>query len=233
MPDLTLQAVDARQQKLMENAGRAFEQGNLDYVLTATAQVLAAVPACLPVRRLQRAAQKKRFSKSGGWMGKALSGLTALPFSLGGNRRAPAETLAQAEKILARDPYSISGLQLLAEAAQAQDWPETAAFALEAIREIETANRANLLALGEAWLAANNPAAALQVADEMLRTNPVDGDAQNLMRKASIARTTRQGRWEGAGNYREKLKDEGQSAALEKAARVSAPPPVTVADNAP
>jgi hypothetical protein len=33
------------------------------------------------------------------------------------------------------------------------------------------------------------------VADEMLRTNPVDGDAQNLMRKASIARTTRQGRW--------------------------------------
>ncbi|MFM1852344.1 MAG: hypothetical protein RIS54_2028 [Verrucomicrobiota bacterium] len=117
MPDLSLQAVDARQQKLMENAGRAFELGNLGYVLTATAQVLAAVPACLPVRRLQRAAQKKRFSKSGGWMGKALSGLTALPFSLGGNRRAPAETLAQAEKILARDPYSISGLQLLAEAA--------------------------------------------------------------------------------------------------------------------
>lgn len=207
MPDLTLHALDARQQKLVENAGRAFAQGQLDYVLTATSEVLAVVPACLPVRRLQRAAQKQRFSRAGGWMGKALSGLTALPFSLGGNRRSPAETLVQAEKILTKDPYSIAGLQLLVEAAQAQDWPETAAFAFEAIREIEPTNRANLLALGEAWIAANNPGAALQVADEMLRANPVNGDAQNLMRKASIAHTTRQGHWEGSGNWRETPKD--------------------------
>lgn len=221
MPDQTLKSLDARQQKLIDNASRAFEQGNVDYVLTACAQVLAAVPGCLPVRKLQRAALKQKFSRSGGWVGKALSGLTALPFSLGASRKTPAEMLVQAERIMAKDPYSITGLQLLAEAALAHDWPETAAFAHEAIREIEPGNRDNLIALGEAWLAAQNPDAALRVADEILALNPVDGEGQTLMRKASIARTTRQGRWEGAGNYREKLKSEEQSSALERSARLS------------
>lgn len=231
MPDLTLKSLDVRQQKLIENASRAFERGNLDYTLTACAEVLAAVPGCLPVRRLQRAAMKQKFTRSGGWMSKALSGITALPFSLGGGNKPPAEMLRQADKILAKDPYSITGLQLLASAASAHDWPETAAFAYEAIREIEPDNRANLLALGEAWLAAHNPDAALRVADEILALNPVDGEGQTLMRKASIARTTRQGKWDATGDYREKLKDETKSIALEKSAR-QAPTESTAANPA-
>lgn len=219
MPDLTLKSLDVRQQKLIENASRAFERGNLDYTLTARAEVLAGMPGCLPVRRLQRAAMKQRFTRAGGWMSKALIGITALPFSLGDANKPPAEQLRQADKILAKDPYSITGLQMLASAVSAQDWPETAAFAHEAIREIEPDNSANLLALGEAWLAAHNPDAALRVADEILSLNPVDGEGQTLMRKASIARTTRQGKWDAAGDYREKLKDETESIALEKAAR--------------
>lgn len=216
MPDLTLKALDGRQQKLADNASRAFERGNLEYALTACAEVLAAVPGCLPVRRLQRAAMKQKFTRSGGWMSKALTGITALPFSLGGANKPPAELLRQADKILAKDPYSITGLQLLASAAQAHDWPETVAFAYEAIREIEPNNRDNLLALGEAWLAAHNPDAALCVADEILAFNPVDGEAQTLMRKASIARTTEQGRWEVEGNFRDKLRDESLPMPLEK-----------------
>lgn len=229
MPDLTLKSLDLRQQKLIENASRAFERGNLEYTLTACAEVLEILPGCLPVRRLQRAAMKQKFNRSGGWMSKALSGITALPFTFGGGNKSPAEMLRQADKILVKDPYSITGLQLLATAASAQDWPETTAFALEAIREVEPHNRANLLALGEAWLVAQNPDAALRVADEILALNPVDGEGQTLMRKASIARTTRQGRWDATGDYREKLKDEDQSIALEKSAR-QAPVEQTVAN---
>lgn len=219
MADQTLKSLDVRQQKLIENASRAFEGGNVEYTLTACAEVLAAAPGCLPVRRLQRAALKQKFNRSGGWMSKALSGITALPFTLGGGNKPPAEMLRQADKILAKDPYSITGLQLLATAARAHDWPETAAFALEAIREIEPHNRANLLALGEAWLAAQNADAALRVADEILALNPVDGEGQTLMRKASIARTTQQGKWDSTGDYREKLKAGTKSIALEKSVR--------------
>ena len=208
MPDLSLDALDTRQRKLVYNTKRAFETGDLDYVITVCDQVLQSAPGCLPVRRIQRSAQLRKFSKHGGWMGKALSGFTALLFVLCASRKNPAESLAQANKILNKDPHSITGLQLLAEAATINAWPETAAFALGAIFEIEPTDRKNLLALGEAWLAAQKPDAALRVADELLKLNPVDGEAQKLMRKASITSTTVKGQWESGGNFREKISGE-------------------------
>ncbi len=223
MPDLLFTDLDSRQQKLVENARRAFAQGNSDYVITACAQVLQAAPGCLPVRRLQRAAQLQEFSGRSGWIGKTLSRLTALPFILGSTRKEPAEALLQSDKILAKDPHSIMGLQLLAEAAAANDWLETVAFAHEAIYAIEPTDRRNLLALGEAWLIAQKPDEALRVADGMLEKNPVDGDAQNLMRKASIARTTEQGSWEGDGDSRGKLSNRAKSDPNERAGSPTPP----------
>ena len=118
--------------------------------------------------------------------------------------------------MLSEDPRSLAGLKLLAVTSAEFDWPKAVAFALEAIREIEPKNRENLLALGNAWLSADEPDQAMKVADILLGLNSVDGDAQSLMRKASIARTTGQGHWDEAGDYREKLKNESESIALEK-----------------
>lgn len=215
MPDTPLSSLDSRQQRLLANAQRAQEKGNTEYVVTACGEILNDHPGCLPVRQLQRVAQLRQSGKVG-WMGKAVSGLTNFPFSIGGKGISPEKSLARADKMLAEDPRSLVGLKLLAEASEAFDWPATVAFALEAIREIDPKNRANLLALGEAWLAADQPDQALQVADAMLRMNSVDGDAQSLMRKASIARTTDQGHWDEGGDYREKLKNESEAIALEK-----------------
>ena len=48
----------------------------------------------------------------------------------------------------------------------------------------------------------------------------MDADAQNLMRKASIAQTVTKGNWDGQGTFRDKLKDEAQAVSLEQAAKV-------------
>ncbi len=215
MPDTPLSSLDSRQQRLLANAQRALEKGNAEYVVTACGEILHDQPGCIQVRQLQRVAQLRQ-SVKGGWMGKAVSGLTNLPFSLGGKSGGPAKSLARADKILMEDPRSLVGLKLLAEASSEFDWPETTAFALDAIREIEPENRGNLLALGEAWLAAEKPDQALKIADVLLRLNAVDGDAQSLMRQASIARTTDQGHWDERGDYRDKLKNESEAVALEK-----------------
>jgi tetratricopeptide (TPR) repeat protein len=121
---------------------------------------------------------------------------------------------------LAKDPTSVPALKLLAEAAGGLGLLETVAFALDAVREIEPDNRANLLALGEAWITAGKPAEALKAADAILKTKPADADAQNLMRKASIAQTVTKGNWDGQGNFRDKLRDEAQAVSLEQAAKV-------------
>ena len=220
MPEIPVNALDPRQQKLIENARVALERGNLEYVLEVTSQVLKMQPGCLPVRRLQRVAQLRHHrGKSTGFMGKALSGLSNAPFMFGGKKE-PAKQLEMAEGMLGKDPTSVAGLRMLADAAGALGLPETVAFALDAIREIEPGNRANLLALGEAWLAAGKPAEALKIADELLRDKPTDADAQNLMRKSSVAQTVTKQGWDQKTTYRDKLRDEAQAVSLEQSAKV-------------
>jgi tetratricopeptide (TPR) repeat protein len=220
MPEVSVAALDPRHQKLIENARVALDRGNFDYVLEVTAQVLRSQPGCLPVRKLQRVAQLRQHrAKNTGFMGKALSGLSATPFLLG-SKKDPSKQLESAETLLAKDPTSVPALKMLAEAAAGLGLPETAAFALDAVRELEPENRTNLLALGEAWLNAGKPTEALKIADEILRTKPTDAEGQNLMRKASVAQTVTKHNWDNSTTYRDKLRNEGQAVSLEQAAKV-------------
>lgn len=220
MPEVPVSSLDPRHQKLIENARIALDRGNLDYVTEVTSQVLKMTPGCLAVRKLQRVAQlRQQRGKSGGFMGKALSGLTS-PFSFGGSKKDPAKQLETAETLLAKDPTNVGALKMLAEAAGGLGFLETVAFALDAVRELDPDNRNNLLALGEAWLAAGKPADALRIADEILRTKPADAEAQALMRKASIAQTVTKHNWDQQTNFRDKLRDESQSVSLEQAAKM-------------
>ncbi len=220
MAEVSISSLDARLQKLVANARVALERGNLDYVIEAGEQVLKAEPGCLAVRKLLRAAQLKLFHGKNRLMAKALGGLSSAPFLFSASRKDPRRQLEQAEKQLAANPLSVAALRQLAEAALALDLPETAAFACEAVREIDADDRENLLQLGEAYLAAKRPADALRAADAILRTRPVDGDAQNLMRRASVAQTLTRGNWESGGGFRDKLKDEAQAFSLEQTAKV-------------
>lgn len=221
MPEVPVASLDSRQQKLVENARVALERGNFDYVLEVTAQVLKAAPGCLPVRKLQRVAQLRQArTKSGGFMARMSSGFSTAPFLFGGGKKDPAKTLETAETLLAKDPTNVGALRLLADAAGALGFPETVAFALDAIREIEPANRLNLLALAEAWLAAGKPTEALEIADDLLELKPTDAEAQNLMRKASVAQTVTKNSWEQQTSYRDKLRDEAQAVSLEQGGKV-------------
>lgn len=221
MPEIPVASLDPRHQRLVENARVALERGNLDYVLEVTSQVLKVAPGCLPVRKLQRVAQiRNTRGRSGGFMARVSSGLSTAPFMFGGGKKEPAKLLETAEMLLAKDPNNVSALKMLAEAAGALGFPETVAFALDAVREIEPENRNNLLALGEAWLAAGKPNDALKIADDILRSKPTDADAQNLMRKASVAQTVTKHSWDQQSTYRDKLRDESQAVSLEHSAKL-------------
>lgn len=219
MPEVSVASLDPRHQKLIENARIALDRGNLDYVIEVSSQVLKAQPGCLPVRRLQRVAQlRQQRGKGGGLMGKL--GLSGAPFMFGAGKKDPAKQLEAAETSLAKDPTNIGALRLLAEGATGLNLLETAAFAYEAIRELEPGNRANMLALGEALLAAGKPVEAVKVADDLLRDKPTDAEAQSLMRKASVAQTVTKHKWEDKTSFRDKLRDEAQAVSLEQAAKV-------------
>lgn len=220
MPEVPVSSLDPRHQKLIENARVALERGNLDYVLEVASQVLKASPGCLPVRKLQRVAQLRAARGKGGFMSKMTSGLSAAPFMFGGGKKDPAKLLESAEGLLAKDPTNVAALKLLAEAAGGLGLPETVAFALDAVRELEPENRTNLLALAEAWITAGNAAEALKIVDAMLKEKPTDAEAQALMRRASVAQTVTKHNWDDKTSYRDKLRDAAQAVSLEQSAKV-------------
>ena len=205
VPEVTVASLDAHQQRLVENAQQALALGQLDYVVAVGAELLRAAPGCLAVRRLQRVAQL-RSARGGCRLARKLAAFLGACLSRASGHDA-AEALKRAEALLARDPTSVPALRRLAAAAARLDLPETAAFALVAIRELEPGNRANLLALGRAWLAAGQPGEALAVAEGMLAAVPGGAGAQALLRDASVALAVAQGRWEAAGSFREKLRN--------------------------
>lgn len=204
MHEIPLSQLDARQQRLVENARAALAQGNVGYAVDACAEILRAAPGCAEVRRLQRAAQLKRFTDGSRFVARALGGWSAAPFLFDRGRKSPAEKLEVSDRILASDPTNIAGLRLLAEAAETFEWRETAIFAREEIKQLNPQDRENLWALGRALLAAGRSTEALQIADGVLKARPVDMAALDLMRRASIAMTVSQGNWDVAGGLRSK-----------------------------
>lgn len=217
MPEIPVSSLDVRAQKLVENAQIALQRRNFDYVLEVTGQVLKAAPGCLPVRRLQRVAQMRAAQSKNKLFSKALGSVTQAGFLFG--KKAPAEQLENAERMLAADPTSTAGLRLLAEAAVGMGLPETAAFAWECLRDLQPTDRETLLGLAEAYLAAGKARQALATADALLKLRPQDGDGLELMRRASVAQTMEKGRWEEQGSFREKLRDEAASVSREQAAK--------------
>jgi len=217
MPEVSL---DSRVQKQIENAQTALQRGNLDYVIEVTAQVLKAAPGCLPVRKLQRTAQMKAHQSKSKFGTKMFGSVTQAGFMFGSANKDPNKALENAEKLLTADPTNLAGLRLLAEAAKGLDLPNTVAWVWECVHELQPTDRDTLLNMGEAYYAAKNPKEALRAADLILQLRPNDGDAMNLMRKASIAQTEEKGKWDDKGSFRDKLKDAAQTVSLEQAAKV-------------
>ncbi len=207
MPEMPIAALDERQRKLVENAQVALARGNIDYVVTVCEPILEERPACLSVRRLLRTAQLARYHGKNSLLAKAGGVLSRAPFFLSAKATGPEVLRERADKLLKSDPTSVTALKLLAGAAAQLGWLETTVFAREAVRELAPHDEANLIALGEALLTVDRPSDALRIADDILRHRPVDGEAQNLMRKAAIAQTVTKGNWEKTGNYQEKLKN--------------------------
>lgn len=223
MPEVAVASLDPRLQRQVETARSAFERGNYDYVLEICATILRQAPACLAVRKLRRAAQLRQHQAKGR-LARALGSVSTAPFLLSAGaqtKKDPAKVLETAEKMLASDPTNVAALRLLAQAAAALGWPETAVFGYEAIREQNPTDVENLLALGGALVAAGRATDAVKVAEVALRVQPTNAAAQTLLKNASVAQTVTQGKWETGGTYRAKLKDEARAVSLEHAAKVA------------
>ena len=108
---------------------------------------------------------------------------------------------------------------MLANAASSLGLVNTVVFAYETIRKIQPKDLANLKNLANAFLEAGLSDQAIETGNAILAINPSDGDAEDMMKRASVAVAMNKGKWEGSTDFRDQLKDQAETEALEQASK--------------
>lgn len=213
MPEVPVSALGFALQKQVESARVALDKGRVEQAIELCGLILNEQPACLAVRKMERAAQLKLAVMKRSTVSKMVRAVSTAPFLLGGSLKLkdePRAAFASAERLLRRDPHNTAALNLLGQAAMALDWPETGVFAYEAVSDLEPDRPDLLVALSGAYLASGRAKDAVHAAEEALRLQPANADALALQRTASVAVTMKQGKWEQGGDFRGKLAGDGK-----------------------
>ena len=217
--EITIAQLDPRQVKQLDAADAA-AQTNLSYTLEIYSSILKQSQGCLELRQKLRALQIKSTQGSTKGLNNLLGKVTAVPFMFGNKGdKDPEGNLVKAEALIEKNPGNVIAHEMLADASSHLGMKETVVFAYETIRKINPTNIKNLKELGNAYLEVGRTEKAIETGNMILKVNPTDGDAVDLMKRASVAVAMNKGKWEESEDFRTQLKDESEAQALEQQAK--------------
>jgi len=219
MSDQPLKDLDPRIRKQVEKARNSIKTGSAKFAVEICMGLVEKYPGCLEAREVLHDAHKAAKS---GKKKSFLSGLTSKPMSkIGGVtvKKDPAKAMIQAEKILETDPTSTDALKLLGDAADLKELPHTAAFAYEEAYNLNRNDLDTAKKLANLYLKVNKIQESIRVCERIIKEHPGDGDAQEIVKRASVAQSMGEGKWEDDGDFRSKLKDKAEADNLEQASR--------------
>ncbi len=212
--------IDPRLLRQLEAAEKSMDK-EPGYTVDVCRSILLKYPSCVEVRRVLREAQFKKAGKPN-FAAKAKAKLQGLVFAVRAaqlmKKGDALRVLSEGEDALSDCPENSAVLGAMADAAQSLQYWGTAAECYRAISVFEPNNDANLILLGNAYLKNKQPEEALAVGDSILRRNGGNGDAQSLVRSASVMKTMLDKWKENSESFRENIKDSGEAADLEKQA---------------
>ena len=195
--------------KLWLKALSAVEMNNLDYSVSLLQNILKQEPGFLPGRKAMRAAAiqaqrgvtKKAMMKPWGKL-------------KGKVKKDPVGALADIEEELAKDPTSIDGNKLLSNSAESAGMIETAAFALETVRENHPTETKALHLLATLYLTHGDSEKAAGVYQDIVERDPTDGAAAKAARDASARHSMKKSKFDG--KLKDNLRNADESADMEK-----------------
>jgi len=217
--EIKVSQLDPRQIKQLDAADKA-QNADSSYSCEIYSAILKQSPGCLELRKRLRFQQLKSLSQSAKGLSSLIGKVTSAPFLFRAKAdKDPEKSLSGAEELIAKNPGNTAAHQMLAIAAQSLGMLNTVVFAYETILKFQPKDLAILKKLAFAHLEAGNPDAVIATGNAILKINPSDGDAEDIMKKASVAVAMNQGKWEGSTDFRDQLKDKDEAASLEQSAK--------------
>ena len=222
MAEISVESLDRRAKDLYNKALAALERNNPDYAIEMFMQCLAITPNFTHGRKFLRAAQLKRAETLGSFKkmfasAKVTPTVTKAKMSLSKN---PVEAMHLAEQALSDDPKNGQALMVLAEAAEAAHFPETAAQTLETYVKLNPRDGKAAHWLARVYFVTERHDLAREVFERILQANPNDFEAQKGLKDATAHGAMQGGGWEEAKSYRDIIADKDESVALEQQSRV-------------
>jgi len=206
----------------VNRAKTAVQSKNFDYAISLLQAVLKDEPLFLDGRRLLRAVEIQKYKAMGSFTRQMTSmKMTGGMMKLSSGKKTPEEQLIQAEEVLTLDPYNQKANAQIGDAGTTLGYPEFKAFAYETLAEGKPKDKAILNSLASAYMEAKDAAKAEKTYERILEIDPRDGDALSGLKNASAAKaSTNWNKAKDSDDYREALKDKGQSEQLEQEAKV-------------
>jgi len=223
MPLVTEKDLPAKYRQFWLKARTAIETGNPGYAIPLIQPILKDYPEFLDGRKVLR---KCQLQIAGGEKKKnTIFGLKAPNMNVGSMKlqsqakKDPAGTLPLIEKELEKDPANDALNDLLHDVCVGLGYPETAAFALETVRETNPENAKLLHKLAEYYQTLGQPQKAHEVYTFIVKHHPTDGKAIKGAKDASARASMLKQRWDENSDIRTLLRNAEESAELEKASR--------------
>jgi len=216
----TLQQVSPRIRESYKRAQEALQKNNLDYAVDLFLTVLAAEPDLHEVRTELREVQLQ--AVKGKKIHPMMSGLAGLGKKMAVRKAIkndPANALTLAEDLLKVDVKNAAFLDVYVEAAKASNCPGAAAVTLAAVLKADRKNDKLMEKLGHVYIALGDSHRARETFERLGELRPGDQTVIKWIKDTSAMDTMNKGNWEAEGDFRGKLKNESESAALEQSSR--------------
>lgn len=222
MAEKTMDTANRTARDFYQKALAALERNNLDYAVEMFRQALSSEPNFVRCRKYLRATQMKRADSAGGlkrmWGAtKATPLLTKGKMALSKN---PMEAMEIGEQVLSEDPKNGQAMLLVAEGADAANFPETTVLVLEDYVKMNPKDTKTLHWLAKTYAKVENFETMREVYDRILKVDPADFEAQRGAKDATARGAMADGGWNKAESYRDVIKDKKQSVELEQESRV-------------
>ncbi len=202
------------QMGLWMKAQQAVEAHNYKYAVSILKTLIKRAPGFLEGRKVLRACEVKS-TPDAGHRSTLFGGMR-----LTTTRKDPETVIVSVEDDLERDPYSVSANETLFHAAVSLNLPELAAFALETICQGQPNAKKHMHMLAEHYIRNEQFNEAAETYRRILQIDRTDAIAMRGEKDCAARGSMKQGNWEGKGDFRTKMKNQGATAQLESMDKV-------------
>jgi tetratricopeptide (TPR) repeat protein len=214
----TVEELSERVRPLYKRATEAAQRQNYDYAIELMVQILELEPAFLDGRKLLRSIQVKQFQNQN-VVSRKMAGMKAATEAVKAQmslKKNAAQALVESEKALNIDPTNATALATAAEAAEAMDLPETAAFLLESAVQHKPNDVKMWKRLGALFSRSGENDKAYKAYERVLKLDPADAEAFKAMKDATAEGALKKGGWNEEGDFHSKMKDKKEAKELEQ-----------------